>query len=122
MLNKNKFSASRCTSANALLGLCILCRRYKAFRDNSGNYSLFYWELLAVRLGFIIAFEVRRAAQPLVCLTVCVHLLKALDVQLLLGLELDRIFRVSHKHGKIFLPLSHITSPAKTNAATERDR
>lgn len=33
--------------------------RYKAFRDNYGNYTLFYWELLAVRLGFIIAFEVR---------------------------------------------------------------
>ncbi|XP_072305572.1 anoctamin-7 [Eucyclogobius newberryi] len=31
--------------------------RYKAFRDNSGSYTLFYWELLAVRLGFIIAFE-----------------------------------------------------------------
>ncbi|XP_063320120.1 anoctamin-7 isoform X1 [Pelmatolapia mariae] len=31
--------------------------RYKAFRDNNGNYTLFYWELLAVRLGFIIAFE-----------------------------------------------------------------
>ncbi|XP_053704576.1 anoctamin-7 [Synchiropus splendidus] len=31
--------------------------RYKAFRDNDGNFTLFYWELLAVRLGFIIAFE-----------------------------------------------------------------
>ncbi|XP_029013262.1 anoctamin-7 isoform X2 [Betta splendens] len=31
--------------------------RYKAYRDNDGNYTLFYWELLAVRLGFIIAFE-----------------------------------------------------------------
>uniref|UniRef100_A0A8D3A858 Anoctamin n=2 Tax=Scophthalmus maximus TaxID=52904 RepID=A0A8D3A858_SCOMX len=31
--------------------------RYKAYRDGSGNYTLFYWELLAVRLGFIIAFE-----------------------------------------------------------------
>ncbi|XP_014856548.1 PREDICTED: anoctamin-7-like [Poecilia mexicana] len=31
--------------------------RYKAFRDNDGMYTLFYWELLAVRLGFIIAFE-----------------------------------------------------------------
>uniref|UniRef100_A0AAQ5YTP4 Anoctamin n=1 Tax=Amphiprion ocellaris TaxID=80972 RepID=A0AAQ5YTP4_AMPOC len=30
---------------------------YKAFRDNNGSYTLFYWELLAVRLGFIIAFE-----------------------------------------------------------------
>ncbi|XP_041953375.1 anoctamin-7 isoform X2 [Alosa sapidissima] len=31
--------------------------RYKAFRDENGNYTLVYWELLAVRLGFIIAFE-----------------------------------------------------------------
>uniref|UniRef100_A0A668AYJ8 Anoctamin n=1 Tax=Myripristis murdjan TaxID=586833 RepID=A0A668AYJ8_9TELE len=31
--------------------------RYKAFRDDNGNYTLIYWELLAVRLGFIIAFE-----------------------------------------------------------------
>uniref|UniRef100_A0A8D0B957 Anoctamin n=1 Tax=Salvator merianae TaxID=96440 RepID=A0A8D0B957_SALMN len=31
--------------------------RYKAFRDAHGNYTLFYWKLLAVRLGFIIAFE-----------------------------------------------------------------
>ncbi|XP_071021526.1 anoctamin-7 isoform X3 [Oncorhynchus clarkii lewisi] len=31
--------------------------RYKAYRDNNGNYTLIYWELLAVRLGFIIAFE-----------------------------------------------------------------
>ncbi|KAM4738032.1 anoctamin-7 [Anableps anableps] len=31
--------------------------RYKAFRDSNGMLTLFYWELLAVRLGFIIAFE-----------------------------------------------------------------
>ncbi|XP_020637693.3 anoctamin-7 isoform X2 [Pogona vitticeps] len=31
--------------------------RYKAFRDTHGNYTLFYWKLLAIRLGFIIAFE-----------------------------------------------------------------
>ncbi|XP_060540526.1 anoctamin-7-like isoform X1 [Pantherophis guttatus] len=31
--------------------------RYKAFRDAQGNYTLFYWKLLAIRLGFIIAFE-----------------------------------------------------------------
>uniref|UniRef100_A0AAY4BCP9 Anoctamin n=1 Tax=Denticeps clupeoides TaxID=299321 RepID=A0AAY4BCP9_9TELE len=31
--------------------------RYKAFRDENGNYTLVYWELLAVRLSFIIAFE-----------------------------------------------------------------
>ncbi|XP_073457599.1 anoctamin-7 isoform X1 [Aquarana catesbeiana] len=33
-----------------------LCR-YKAFRDEDGRFTLFYWKLLAVRLGFIIAFE-----------------------------------------------------------------
>ncbi|XP_059807932.1 anoctamin-7 [Hypanus sabinus] len=33
-----------------------LCR-YKAFRDQDGNLTLFYWKLLAVQLGFIIAFE-----------------------------------------------------------------
>lgn len=33
-------------------------RRYKDFRDNNGKFTLFYWELLAIRLGFIIAFEV----------------------------------------------------------------
>ncbi|CAL8400741.1 unnamed protein product, partial [Boreogadus saida] len=31
--------------------------RYKAFRDDNGNYTLVYWELLAVRFSFIIAFE-----------------------------------------------------------------
>ncbi|XP_033015218.1 anoctamin-7-like isoform X2 [Lacerta agilis] len=31
--------------------------RYKAFRDPHGSQTLFYWKLLAIRLGFIIAFE-----------------------------------------------------------------
>ncbi|XP_078095881.1 anoctamin-7 [Mustelus asterias] len=31
--------------------------RYKAFRDPDGHLTLFYWKLLAIRLGFIIAFE-----------------------------------------------------------------
>uniref|UniRef100_UPI00358E7897 anoctamin-7 isoform X1 n=1 Tax=Myxine glutinosa TaxID=7769 RepID=UPI00358E7897 len=31
--------------------------RYKDYRDQNGNYTLFYWKLLAIRLGFIIAFE-----------------------------------------------------------------
>uniref|UniRef100_A0A670J0Y7 Anoctamin n=1 Tax=Podarcis muralis TaxID=64176 RepID=A0A670J0Y7_PODMU len=30
---------------------------YKAFRDPHGSQTLFYWKLLAIRLGFIIAFE-----------------------------------------------------------------
>ncbi|XP_060098094.1 anoctamin-7 [Heteronotia binoei] len=31
--------------------------RYRAYREPSGRYSLVYWNLLAIRLGFIIAFE-----------------------------------------------------------------
>ncbi|XP_048241340.1 anoctamin-7-like isoform X3 [Haliotis rufescens] len=31
--------------------------RYKDFRDPNGEYSLFYWRLLAVKLGFVILFE-----------------------------------------------------------------
>ncbi|XP_062821709.1 anoctamin-7 isoform X1 [Anolis carolinensis] len=41
---------------NYVVGNHTLCR-YKAFRDAHGNYTLFYWKLLAIRLGFIIAFE-----------------------------------------------------------------
>ncbi|XP_074654198.1 anoctamin-7-like [Tubulanus polymorphus] len=31
--------------------------RYKEFRDHQGEYTLFYWHLLAARLGFVILFE-----------------------------------------------------------------
>ena len=31
--------------------------RYKAFRDENGTYTLFYWHLLAIRLAFVIIFE-----------------------------------------------------------------
>nr|XP_011452544.2 anoctamin-7 isoform X3 [Crassostrea gigas] len=31
--------------------------RYKEFRDEKGEYTLFYWHLLAVRLAFVILFE-----------------------------------------------------------------
>lgn len=31
--------------------------RYRDFRDPDGEYNMFYWHLLAVRLGFVIAFE-----------------------------------------------------------------
>lgn len=41
-----------------------LCsHRYRAFRDRDGNLTLTYWQLLAIRLGFIIVFEVL-AAEP----------------------------------------------------------
>ncbi|CAH8451474.1 unnamed protein product [Schistosoma turkestanicum] len=31
--------------------------RYKAFRDDNGEFSMFYWRLLALRLAFVIVFE-----------------------------------------------------------------
>ncbi|KAI8517006.1 Anoctamin-7 [Branchiostoma belcheri] len=31
--------------------------KYKEFRDKDGSFSLFYWRLLAIRLGFVILFE-----------------------------------------------------------------
>ncbi|KAM9274843.1 LOW QUALITY PROTEIN: anoctamin-7 [Cariama cristata] len=31
--------------------------RYRAFRDRDGNLTLTYWQLLAIRVGFVIAFE-----------------------------------------------------------------
>ncbi|XP_054839763.1 anoctamin-7 [Eublepharis macularius] len=31
--------------------------RYRAYREQSGKYSLVHWHLLAIRLGFIIVFE-----------------------------------------------------------------
>ncbi|KAL8574872.1 hypothetical protein ACOMHN_044894 [Nucella lapillus] len=37
-------------------GLSRECR-YKDFRDEDGDHTIFYWHLLAVRLGFVIAFE-----------------------------------------------------------------
>lgn len=37
----------------------ITLNRYKEFRDEKGEYTLFYWHLLAVRLAFVILFEVR---------------------------------------------------------------
>ena len=32
--------------------------RYKAFRDSEGNYTLFYFQLLAVQFAFVVIFEV----------------------------------------------------------------
>lgn len=33
-------------------------RRYRAFREDDGQYSRTYWHLLAIRLAFVIVFEV----------------------------------------------------------------
>ena len=32
--------------------------RYLQFRDNKGSHTAFYWHLLALKLGFVIIFEV----------------------------------------------------------------
>lgn len=44
-------------STNSTL-LCVF--RYPEFRDREGHFTAFYWHLLALRLGFVIMFEVRR--------------------------------------------------------------
>ncbi|KAK7085083.1 Anoctamin-7, partial [Halocaridina rubra] len=31
--------------------------RYRGYRDSEGNHTLFFWRLLAIRLGFVILFE-----------------------------------------------------------------
>lgn len=37
--------------------------RYRAFRDDDGHYSPTYWTLLAIRLAFVIVFEVSKASE-----------------------------------------------------------
>ncbi|KAL5013614.1 hypothetical protein ScPMuIL_007884 [Solemya velum] len=43
--------------ANAPNGTLHKTCRYKDFRDDDGEFSLFYWHLLAIRLSFVIVFE-----------------------------------------------------------------
>lgn len=43
----------------------LYSHRYRAFRDRDGNLTLTYWQLLAVRLGFVIMFEVPAAGPGL---------------------------------------------------------
>uniref|UniRef100_A0A3B4ZKY2 Anoctamin n=1 Tax=Stegastes partitus TaxID=144197 RepID=A0A3B4ZKY2_9TELE len=57
LLYQYKFGDDLNGYVNFTLAYAPLNYTYKAFRDNNGNYTFFYWELLAVRLGFIIAFE-----------------------------------------------------------------
>jgi len=45
------------TAVDALFG--VVSSRYKAFRDAEGNTTEFYWQLLCIRLVFVILFEVR---------------------------------------------------------------
>ncbi|KAL6036764.1 hypothetical protein STEG23_014998 [Scotinomys teguina] len=39
--------------------------RYRAFRDDDGHYSQTYWTLLAIRLAFVIVFEVSKTSEKL---------------------------------------------------------
>ena len=32
--------------------------RYQAFRDDSGKYTMVHWQILALKLAFVICFEV----------------------------------------------------------------
>ena len=42
-----------------LIPLYCVFFRYPEFRDREGHFTAFYWHLLALRLGFVIMFEVR---------------------------------------------------------------
>ena len=33
--------------------------RYQAFRDDSGKYTMVHWQILALKLAFVICFEVK---------------------------------------------------------------
>lgn len=59
MFHCNRIAELVVVSVTCSFALPLLLLRYKAFRDETGKYTLVYWELLAVRLGFIIAFEVQ---------------------------------------------------------------
>lgn len=37
----------------------LMFSRYPEFRDREGHFTSFYWHLLALRLGFVIMFEVK---------------------------------------------------------------
>lgn len=43
----------------------LYSHRYRAFRDRDSNLTLTYWQLLAVRLGFVIVFEAPAAGPGL---------------------------------------------------------
>lgn len=34
--------------------------RYRGQRDENGNYTMFFWKLLAVQFAFVLAFEVKQ--------------------------------------------------------------
>ena len=37
----------------------LYCRRYRGFRDDQGDYTPDHWKILALKLCFVIIFEVR---------------------------------------------------------------
>ena len=37
--------------------------RYQAFRDDSGKYTMVHWQILALKLAFVICFEVNIAIE-----------------------------------------------------------
>ena len=59
-----------------MLQIAIACSylffrlRYKDFRDDEGNHTIFYYQLLAVRLGFVILFEVSLQAWRIILLKI----------------------------------------------------
>lgn len=47
-----------CTKHNSAGDGLVVLRRYRGFRDENGEYLPEYFHLLAIRLAFVIIFEV----------------------------------------------------------------
>lgn len=53
------YEGNKLTPSLRKLILILFLIRYPEFRDEQGHFTSFYWHLLALRLGFVIMFEVR---------------------------------------------------------------
>ena len=43
--------------------------RYQAFRDDTGKYTMVHWQVLALKLAFVICFEVRTSTWKKISIT-----------------------------------------------------
>ena len=43
--------------------------RYQAFRDDTGKYTMVHWQVLALKLAFVICFEVRTSTWKKIAIT-----------------------------------------------------
>ena len=48
----------RQTASESVFIWCVVVNRYKDYRNPDGEYTKYYYELLVVRLAFVVVFEV----------------------------------------------------------------